>query len=132
MKFKFIVIALIGISNQPAYGQDVKSACLREVAGKLFNSEAVEVCKNANEYTVDCVKAASSKLFNSQVVEVCKNTTISTTSCINQTVGRMFNSQVVELCKNNAINRREEYVSCLRKYMNDGLTESTAAKICDR
>jgi hypothetical protein len=140
MKNKILVISLMFFTMQTApsgYADNTKADCVKEISGRLFTSEIVEVCENANQYTADCVKEISGRLFNSEIVKVCKNTTKDTANCVKQSSGRMFNSQIVEVCKSKVTasgenRRREEYVNCIRKYIQEGMSENTAAKICDR
>lgn len=168
MNLKIISTIIFSLSIQPfitlpSYGEDIKSSCIREASRRLMNSQALEICQNANQYTASCVTEASRRLMNSDVVEVCRKANQYTASCVTETSRRLMNSQVVEVCKkanqgtescvieasrrlshedtvqlcrsNNSAskdNPRDEYANCIKRYINEGLSETTAVKICDR
>jgi hypothetical protein len=170
MNLKIVSTIIFSLSIQPfitlpsyGYGEDIKSNCVTEASRRLMNSEAVEICQNANQYTASCVTEASRRLMNSEVVEVCikanqytascvteasrrlmnsevvevcKKSNQYTASCVTETSRRLMNSEVVEVCRSNEPihkdNPRDEYANCIKKYINEGLSETTAVKICDR
>ncbi|WP_017292881.1 hypothetical protein [Geminocystis herdmanii] len=168
MNLKIVSTIIFSLSIQPfitlpSYAEDIKSSCVREASRRLMNSQALEICQNANQYTASCVTEASRRLMNSEVVEVCRKANQYTASCVTETSRRLMNSQVVEVCRNsnqdtascvteasrrlsnedsvklcrsnNSIprdNPRDEFANCIKKYINEGLSETTAVKICDR
>jgi hypothetical protein len=168
MNLKIISAMIFSLSIQPfislpSYAEDIKSSCLTEASRRLMNSDALEICQNANQYTASCITEASRRLMNSQIVEVCRKANQYTASCVTETSRRLMNSQIVEVCRNshqdtascvteasrrlssedsvklcrsnNSVsqdNPRDEYANCIKKYINEGLSETTAVKICDR
>lgn len=111
-------------------------SCVTEASRRLMSSEVVAVCKKANQYTASCVTETSRRLMSSQVVEVCRNSSEKTASCITEASRRLSNEDSVKLCRsNNSVhkdNPRDEFANCIKKYINEGLSETTAVKICDR
>jgi deoxyribose-phosphate aldolase len=137
MKNKILVIPLMFFAMQTApsgYANNAKADCVKQISGRLFSDQIVEVCKNANEYTADCVKQISGRLFNDQIVKVCKNTTKDTADCVKQSSGRLLNDQIVEVCKSKVTARgnNRKIEECIRRYIQGGVSEYNAVRQCDR